>query len=353
MPALTKKGARSVTSDLDRIASLFEEAFDTLGVPQKVAADFAYRCDLLSDHIEREALRLAADEETEEEGEKKTEDEGKTASAKVAEDETGLSVEPAPGNQGFDANDIGDQKSGPLEIAAPVEGWMQGHFTLENLQELREMQEAGALESAAAKHQIITKAAAQVAEDTKVRLARARRLAAVSKLSTLQDILKALQAKLEASEVASIKSLAAEIGKQVAAVGKVRDLQIEQQAVGMPDPAVLVAADRIVQILSEEVPAVQNVALVVNVDSPTALLEATKSVDSLKELVSLSSSMIADAVKSVSKGESKKEAAAKAAADDKPDFIQEKIDEKKDEKKDDEKKDEAKTASNHGYDLSA
>ena len=46
-------GARRVTANLDNLASLMQGHAPSLGISEKVAADFARRCDLLSDAIER------------------------------------------------------------------------------------------------------------------------------------------------------------------------------------------------------------------------------------------------------------------------------------------------------------
>lgn len=51
--ALTKEAAKAITADLDRLAQLFEADHAALGVPSNVATDFAYRCDLLSDFVEK------------------------------------------------------------------------------------------------------------------------------------------------------------------------------------------------------------------------------------------------------------------------------------------------------------
>ena len=51
--ALTKAAAKAITADLDRLAQLFEADHSALGVPANVATDFAYRCDLLSDFVEK------------------------------------------------------------------------------------------------------------------------------------------------------------------------------------------------------------------------------------------------------------------------------------------------------------
>ena len=56
--ALSKAAATAITADLDRLAQLFESDHEALGVPSNVATDFAYRCDLLSDFVEKQAASL-------------------------------------------------------------------------------------------------------------------------------------------------------------------------------------------------------------------------------------------------------------------------------------------------------
>lgn len=125
MATMTKQGARQVTQTLDRIANLFQSEAQTLGVNPKIANDFALRCDLMADHIEKQAgLRQASYEE--------------------GVDETGLSVEPPP-YDGFDANNIGDEKDGPLLMIDSDEPWMDGEFTQEEKNALRELQQGGEL----------------------------------------------------------------------------------------------------------------------------------------------------------------------------------------------------------------
>lgn len=53
--ALSKNAAQAITADLDKLAQLFETDHAALGVPTNVAKDFAYRCDLLSDFVEKQA----------------------------------------------------------------------------------------------------------------------------------------------------------------------------------------------------------------------------------------------------------------------------------------------------------
>lgn len=56
--ALSKEAAQAITADLDKLAQLFEADHTALGVPANVAKDFAYRCDLLSDFVEKQAAAL-------------------------------------------------------------------------------------------------------------------------------------------------------------------------------------------------------------------------------------------------------------------------------------------------------
>lgn len=60
--ALSKEAAQAITTDLDKLAQLFEADHTALGVPANVAKDFAYRCDLLSDFVEKQAASLDRDD---------------------------------------------------------------------------------------------------------------------------------------------------------------------------------------------------------------------------------------------------------------------------------------------------
>jgi len=129
MARLTRQGARNLTAALDNIAQVVQHRAAMLGLDKRTATDFAYRCDLLSDAIERTASenfplpRQAAEK---------------------GNDDEGMSVEHGEG--GFDPNLIGDEVPGPLEIIEPPsEPWMDGHFTQEKYHVLGELQEAGEL----------------------------------------------------------------------------------------------------------------------------------------------------------------------------------------------------------------
>ena len=120
MGKLTKKGALEVTGTLDRLAALLHEDGATLGIPERVAADFIHKCDLLGDHIERKA--------------------GIDPVTKKALDGDDPVKEP-----GFDPEQIGEEKAGPDE-QEPDESYMGGHFSQQENRELREKVEEGGLE---------------------------------------------------------------------------------------------------------------------------------------------------------------------------------------------------------------
>jgi len=52
---LSKFGALQVSHDMDRLAALYQEEAAAIGVSPKIANDFALRCDILSDHLEKRA----------------------------------------------------------------------------------------------------------------------------------------------------------------------------------------------------------------------------------------------------------------------------------------------------------
>ena len=164
---LTRKGARRLTSMLDQVATVVQENPSVLGVDGRIAADFAYRCDLLSDAIETRAVnnfpRQASEHDDEEEAEDEAPESNKKASVKSrlarlrrlaaeADAEEEAEDEEAPESKkasfarraGFDASTIGDEVPGPLEQLDSDEPWMNNHFT-QTFGELRDAQQAGEL----------------------------------------------------------------------------------------------------------------------------------------------------------------------------------------------------------------
>ncbi len=105
---LTRQGARNLTASIDRIASAIQENAALLGIDPRVAKDFAYRCDMISDAVESRAVHNF----------------------------------PKQGN--FDASTIGETVSGPLEDGE-IDKDSAGHFTQEKFTELSDLQEDGEL----------------------------------------------------------------------------------------------------------------------------------------------------------------------------------------------------------------
>jgi len=106
----SKAGVRRVTANLDALASLFQNHHASLGIPSKVAMDFAYRCDLLSDSIDRRK-------------------------------QAGY----------FNPAEIGEEEPGPL-VFDENNPFMEGEFTQEEKRTLSEKQMAGELAANAAAH---------------------------------------------------------------------------------------------------------------------------------------------------------------------------------------------------------
>ena len=66
MKKMSRQDTKLFTSNLDKIATLIQQKGHLMGIPEKVAMDFAYRCDLISDAAERSSgLRMAGDIEDE------------------------------------------------------------------------------------------------------------------------------------------------------------------------------------------------------------------------------------------------------------------------------------------------
>jgi hypothetical protein len=112
---MTKKGAIQVTSALDNLAQLFEDRHSTMGVPARVAKEFALRCDLLADFIEKKA------------GLKKA-----------------LTGDDPVKEPGFNPEEVGEEVGGPIEGDGD-ESYMDDEFTQQENRELRERVEDGDL----------------------------------------------------------------------------------------------------------------------------------------------------------------------------------------------------------------
>lgn len=325
MAHLTRRGARNVTADLDRLANLFQHRFEVLGVPQKFAMDFAWKCDVLADHIEKHALKIEA-EQAKAAGEEEAKKEA-SSKKKAQDDETGLSVD--HGESGFDANAIADQTTGPQEILPPVESWMSDFFKQNWFQQLREKQQGG-----------------DIGFFVSASLAKLRRMASVGKLGDLRDLLQFVHAKLEASDLAEVKGLAGDVQKMVATTSKVHDLHIQQAAEGGVSVEVAVAADKIAQAVGEVLPYLRQAIAGVDTSSPTAVMEFQQMVGggSLKELVRLAAEIVVDAGKGLGKKDEGDKAASAKAGGEVPEAFKQQWDKNKGEKSDDKADDSKKEA---------
>ena len=134
MSTLTREAAQKVTDDLDRIANLFQHKHESLGVPQKIALDFAYRCDLLSDEISR----LAG-------GRKEAYQQGTGEGTAPGSDENKNLGPPQP----FNPAEIGKQDNTPPK-REPDEPYMKNNFLQKEYNELRNWQESGLFSNAKA-----------------------------------------------------------------------------------------------------------------------------------------------------------------------------------------------------------
>ena len=254
--------------------------------------DFAYRCDLISDHVERHAIEL--DKQAAEQVEKpQTKIDDNPASKdqnkpehyeKKAEDETGLSVEPTGG---FDPNEIADKKPGPLE-AEPGEEGVQGHFTQINFQQLRDKEEGAGVGTQVDKFASL--------QDS---LSRLDKMAMTANLSGLVDSLKLMAAKLEASDVTEIKGIASNLGKQVKAVSSIHDKMIKQEAVGGFDPLLLESAARMARAIEEQVPYLDQLLQGADEGSPLAMMQFENLLGGgdIQKLVELATKIVEGAAK--------------------------------------------------------
>lgn len=123
MAHLTRQGARNLTATLDRIASAVQENPSLLGIDAKIAKDFAYRCDLISDAVERTAVTnfpKSADENT------------------AVPSAGGAYMVAKPGIE----KEIGAETKGPIYEEDPAtSGDIKGQFTQADFHQLTELAE--------------------------------------------------------------------------------------------------------------------------------------------------------------------------------------------------------------------
>jgi len=124
MPKLNPTGVKKLTADLDRIASAIQAHHAPMGIPAKVAADFAWSCDFMSDQLERKA--------------------GLRRKAEFDPKQNFTESENIPNR--FDAAEIGMESNGPL-MQDDDEPYMDV-FVQDEFDQLREVQQTGMFSNA-------------------------------------------------------------------------------------------------------------------------------------------------------------------------------------------------------------
>jgi hypothetical protein len=155
-PRISKEAAIKIGNRLDHLASLIQGNSGALGIPEHIARDFAFRCDALSDHVERQVGidRCASSRKAE-------------LDPKENFTETKL-VAPQ-----FDPAEIGESTDKPLLTNAD-EPYMDT-FRQEWFDQLREVQQTGQFSNAKAASQLVLKMA-QLLDVHGIPLPRAQRV---------------------------------------------------------------------------------------------------------------------------------------------------------------------------------
>jgi hypothetical protein len=143
---LTKQGAIQVSTDLDRLATVFQQEHATLGISEKIAKDFALRCDILSDLVEKKAGVARAEDGSLKDPvlAKYAGDLRKHAEMNPKQNFTMEDVKP---NE-FDPAEIGEEQSGAL-LRNSDEPYMDV-FKQDEFDQLRQVQQDGMFSNAKA-----------------------------------------------------------------------------------------------------------------------------------------------------------------------------------------------------------
>jgi hypothetical protein len=329
-PMLSKKSAREVTYTLDRVASLFQEEYRKLGIPEKVANDFAFRCDFLSDHIEKKA---------------------------------GLSKEALSGfdpvkEEGFDPEEIGKEQSGPQEGDSD-ESYMDSHFSQQENRELRENQESGNLHKDKPILDRRSPSSGKQADYSLDRSLYSMEKEAfsdfLSELSSLSNTFQVVQARLKKSAPSIASKLSSGLSSHISGLEKAKKILIDSEGSNESlSPEKLDAVEKIVRASREVSQHLSGVLNHINTThdegSPTAQLKLQEmlanNAEKLAKLCKLSAAIINRASGLLEK--SKKEAGKKTDKEKKKDFL-EFLEKKKKEEGEDDKK--SKKASSTLYAL--
>lgn len=299
MSRLSKQAAQRITNDLDRLASLFQKEHERLGVSEKVALDFAYRCDLLSDHLDKQAL---------------------TEYDPV--DESKMS----PHN--FDPEEIGKEDAGPL-VDEPDEPYMKGEFTQQRFRELRERQEAGEIgDKPIMEEQTPTPGKQASLNDSIARLKKkaSGSLQSVLTLGEMADRLRLCQAELKQIPAsiggALAKDMGAAIQRHLTPIDAVRNSLFSLEGKGESmDIEALAAVEKIEGAVQEVLPHIKGIIRKLSeeevAESPTAQLRLQEWLDTVSPrvtmLLDLSAKLVAAGAKEFALGEKAEKAASEAA----------------------------------------
>lgn len=278
MPGLTKKAAKSVTNRLDKLANDIQTHHEFMGVPEKIARDFAYRCDILSDFLEKRAgVHVEALSEFD----------------PVKED-------------GYDPEDIGEEDAGPLRDD-PDEAFMTGEFTQQENRELRERQQDGDLGMKSNPEPQKPQPGKQATGlDASIdRLTKQACDAQLRTLGDLEDDLKVLSAQLNLAGGAG--GVAGATTKLAGAVGKARDLLITANAHGFAGPVIIDESEKMASAVHEVLPYVSALSDSLQESktssSPTAQLRSQEVVeassDRIGKLIGLAVKIADDCAKKI------------------------------------------------------
>ena len=260
MPGLTKEAAQAVTDRLDKLATEIQKNHETMGIPEKIAHDFAYRCDILSDFLEKRAgfQREALSE-----------------------------FDPVK-EQGFDPDDIGEEVGGPLRDD-PDEPFMNQEFTQQENRELRERQQDGDLGMKPNMEPQKPQPGKQSGLDDSIdRLTKQACDAQLRTLGDLEDDLKVLAAQLNLAGGAG--GVAGAATKLAGSVGKARDLLITANAHGFAGPVVIDESEKMAAAVNEVLPYVSALSDSLQESktssSPTAQLRSQEVVEASSDRIS-------------------------------------------------------------------
>lgn len=228
MPRLTKEGAQRVTSRLDEIATDIQKNHADWGIPEKIATDFAMRCDLLSDAMEKMA--------------------GITRQALTEYDP----VNEPTAIGGEDPEQIGKEVGGPLRQDAD-ERYMPGEFSQQENRELRERQEDGDLGvKTNLEPQKPTPGKQGNIDQSIDRLTKQACDAQLRTLGDLEDDLKVVAAQLDLAGGAG--GVSGVTKKLAGSIGKARDMLIQANAHGFAGPIVIDESERLAAAVQEVLP---------------------------------------------------------------------------------------------------